>query len=272
MRFLGLVNGYVSYAEDIRLDIDGEELKTWMYYNYDFSYNLLYYKEKYRKRFKFEEIDTNIKDYFEKWYEFNSDDRFCLPRETFFNINKQKEKSAEEIFLNCCKILEGYSLRINEDEEKTECLGKDLEDVLKRDDIKEILNPVFKKVESKYKPKDVKSWIERGFLGRISLKDRLKKFDDECFNIITKNSESVIKSLEGDDYLKNIVNTRNYYSHFKYDSSNILSFGQMCETINILKCIILIILLKKIDILEDDIKNIIMKDQNYWMYTSHLRS
>lgn len=272
MRFLGLLNGYTSYSEDIRLDIDSQELKVWMYYNYDFSYNLLHYREKNSKKFEFKKIEANINSYFEKWYEFNSDDRFYLPREMFFTINKQKEKSVEEILLNCCKILEGYSLRVHEDEEKTKSLGKDLEDVLKREDIKKILNLIFKKVESKYKPKHVKNWIECGFSGRISLKDRLKKFDDKCFNIITKNSESVIKNTNGNDYLSNIVETRNYYSHFKVDSSKILSFGQMCETINILKCIILVTLLRKMDILDDDIKNIIMKDQNYCMYTMHLRS
>lgn len=272
MRFLGILNGYASYAEDIRLDIDSQELKVWMYYNYDFSYNLLHYRDKYSKRFEFEKIETNINDYFEKWYEFNSDDRFYLPREMFFSINKQKEKDAQEIFLNCCKVLEGYSLRINKDEEKTESLGKDLEVALKKTDIKTILDPIFNKVESTYKPKDVRKWIQHGFLGRIGLEGRLKKIDDECFNIITKNSECVIKSSEGNDYLSKIVKTRNYYSHFKADSSNILSFGQICKTINILKCIMLIILLKQMCIPDDDIKKIILKDQNYWMYANHLRS
>lgn len=36
MRFFGMLIGYVSYAKDIRLNIEGKDLKTWIWFNEDF--------------------------------------------------------------------------------------------------------------------------------------------------------------------------------------------------------------------------------------------
>lgn len=40
MQFFGLLIGTVSTVDDIRLSIEGQDLKSWLYINRDFSYNL----------------------------------------------------------------------------------------------------------------------------------------------------------------------------------------------------------------------------------------
>ena len=39
MQFFGLLIGTVSTTNDIRLSVEGQESKSWLYFNKDFSYN-----------------------------------------------------------------------------------------------------------------------------------------------------------------------------------------------------------------------------------------
>ncbi|UWD49682.1 hypothetical protein NYR90_05455 [Clostridioides difficile] len=271
MRFFGILCGYVSYVRDIKLEIQNQDNKVWLFFNYDFSYNLLHHNRIGGMRTKLEDVEDKLTLYFENWYEFNNDDTFKLPRNMFFNINKKDELNAQELFLNCCKIIEGYDLRISDDEIKTEKLGDSLDKVLKKEEIKNLLRPIFNEVGSKYKPKNISNWIKKGFLERVSLAHRFKKIDEKYFHIITKNSRMISKEIEGEEYLNKIINTRNYYSHYKINDEGILQFNDICITIEILKCIIIMVLLSRMDIPEEKIKEIMVKDSTYHTYTSHLK-
>ena len=83
--------------------------------------------------------------------------------------------------------------------------------------------------------------------------ERIKELDQQNFNILRTNSK-VVERQEYEDksdeeieeiYFKEIVQTRNYYSHFKLDKTGVLKASQMNPTINALKAIILSIFCEK---------------------------
>ena len=41
MQFFGLLIGKASTADNIRLSIEGQKSKSWLYINHDYSYNLM---------------------------------------------------------------------------------------------------------------------------------------------------------------------------------------------------------------------------------------
>ncbi|MFR3343294.1 MAG: hypothetical protein ACLTS6_03985 [Anaerobutyricum sp.] len=123
MRFFGMFMGYVSYAKDIRLNIEGEDLKTWIWFNEDFSHNLRHLNGIDRYRTEYSQVKDELAGYFEKWYTFSKDDYFFLPRQMFFNSNRKREIFAEDLFgFTVCKNFRGYHLRISpgDDEKKAE--------------------------------------------------------------------------------------------------------------------------------------------------------
>lgn len=271
MRFFGMLIGYVSYAKDIRLNIEGKDLKTWIWFNEDFSHNLRHLNGIDRFRTEYSQVKDELANYFENWYTFSNDDYFFLPRQMFFNSNRKREIFAEDLFVQYVKILEGYHLRISGDEKKAEQLGIEILEQLKDENVKKVLSEPFKKAGSSYKPKTVAQWIQGGFLSRITLETRLKKLDEEHGSIVAGNTEYVYKESNADKYFSAIVKTRNYYSHYKPDRDGVLTFGQMCNSIDVLKCLIIMILFSHMGMDIDTAKQIMIHDDKLWMYTSCMK-
>lgn len=271
MRFFGMLIGYVSYAKDIRLNIEGKDLKTWIWFNEDFSHNLRHLNGIDRFRTEYSQVKDELTNYFENWYTFSNDDYFFLPRQMFFNSNRKREIFAEDLFVQYVKILEGYHLRISGDEKKAEQLGIDILEQLKDENVKKVLSEPFKKAGSSYKPKTVAQWIQGGFLSRITLETRLKKLDEEHGAVVAGNTEYVYKESNADKYFSAIVKTRNYYSHYKPDRDGVLTFGQMCNSIDVLKCLIIMILFSHMGMDIDTAKQIMIHDDKLWMYTSCMK-
>lgn len=71
--------------------------------------------------------------------------------------------------------------------------------------------------------------------------------------------------------IRAIAKTRNYYSHYKADSNGVLTYGQICNNIDVLKCLIIMILFSHMGMNIDIAKKIMISDDKLWMYTSCLK-
>lgn len=285
MQFFGLMIGHITDVLDIRLDIQDQDLKCWLYINEDFSYNLRTITATDRPRTKLKKIEKNIKNYFENWYNFYYDDKFELIRRMYFESNKRKDIYAQDVLVQYVRILEGYHLRITDDEKIASTLDKDIKDMIFTDDGKRLFTPIFEKAGWTFKSKHAKSvasWIASGFLMKTTLSKRLNLLDGAYFNIIMKNADKIAeleqipipiepKILKDFDYYQRIADTRNYYSHYKADAQNVLNFTQICNTINVLKALLIMILYTHMGMSKDDARKIIIWDDELHFQSKCLR-
>lgn len=288
MQFFALMIGYVTDVLDIRLEIQGQDLKSWLYINEDFSYNLRTLGIINKPRTKLQKVQENLHTYFETWYTFYKDDKYELVRRMYFMGNTKKNIFAEDILVQYVRILEGYHLRVTDEEQIASDIEKDIKEMIFTNEGKELFQPIFDKANWKYNSKhanDVASWIASGFLGRINLAERLKELDDMFFNIIALNAETIkrIDRVSGTvneskessaviaDYYKKIASTRNYYSHYKANRDNVLGFQQMYDTINVLKSLIIMILYSHMGMSKEEIRKIIIWDSELHFQTMCLR-
>lgn len=290
MQFWGLLIGTVSDVLDVRLDIEGEVCKSWLYMNGDFSYNTTVRRIFNRPRTTYETIDENITNLFTNWYNFCCDERYTLVRNMYFSANNRKSIFAEDIFVLYVKILEGYHLRISGDEQQANILKEAIK--VSQKEIKHLIftdegKPLFSEVLEKGFPgwvfnsshaHEIANWIATGFLGRTGLAERLKQLDMEYFRVIALNA-SVITDRSGnatdpdteDHYYKMIVATRNYYSHFKNDKTDVFTFVQLNDSIFVLKALIIMIMLSRMGLCHEDVRRIMSWDMELGRRTGYLR-
>ena len=290
MQFWGLMIGTVTDAIDIRLDIEGEVCKSWLYMNGDFSYNTSTRRIFNRPRTTLGTVDEKISTYFANWYDFYYNEKFDLVRNMYFSANNRKSIFAEDIFVLYVKILEGYHLRISGDEHQANILKEAIK--VSRKEIKHLIftkegAPLFSKALEEAVPgwtfnsshaNEIANWIATGFLGRTGLAERLKQLDNEFFRVIASNA-SVITDRSGqitdpeteEHYYKMIVATRNYYSHFKNDKTDVFTFTQLHDSIFVLKSLILMILFSNMGVSHEDIRIIMSWDMELGGRTGYLR-
>ena len=110
----------------------------------------------------------------------------------------------------------------------------------------------------------------------------MELLDAEYFNIIIKNADEIAKLekipipneveiLKDFDYYRRIADTRNYYSHYKADAKNVLNFIQICNTINVLKALLIMILYTHMGMSKEDARKIIIWDDELHFQTMCLR-
>lgn len=146
MQFFGLLIGKVSTVDNIRLSIEGQKRKSWLYINHDYSYNLMNRDVIDRPRTYHYVLGDNLILYFSNWRKFCLDDQFTLLRRIYFSVNDRKEIFAEEIFVEYMRILDGYHTRISGDAETEEKLKKALKaasKVIKTQIFEEDNRPIF---------------------------------------------------------------------------------------------------------------------------------
>lgn len=289
MQFFGLMIGHVSDAMDIRLDIQGQSLKSWLYINEDFSYNLKTQGIMDRTRTTLSKVHENIQFYFENWYDFYNSDKFELIRRMYFLGNTKKDIYVEDLLILYVRILEGYHLRITDEEHIASNIEKDIKEMIFTDMGRKLFTPIFEKAQWKFNSKHAKavaSWIASGFLEKVGLAERIKQLDEQYFSIIAKNAENIIKlenknntlAVEYDEQdiilklYRSIVSTRNYYSHYKAKKENVLNFTQMCDTINVLKALIIMIMFSHMGMTKEQIRKIIIWDSELHFQTMCLRN
>lgn len=296
MQFFGLLIGTMSVVQDIRLTIKDQKLKSWLYFNRDFSYNTIIRDVLNRPRTYYYVVAEHLHRYYSNWRKFYFDDSYSLLRRIFFSVNGRKDIFAEDIFVEYMRILDGYHTRISGDEE---IKGK-IKTALKasKKEIKKLIftdegRPVFEdKIQSvipgwTYNSKhmeDIAGWIAKGFLERKPLSHRLQELDNQHLRIIRKNAvhienlrkdKTIIEGMSDEEliqyYFKELGDTRNYYSHYKLDKTGVLESVQMADTINVLKATIISILMSHMDIETDLIRKILEFDSELHFQTMCLR-
>lgn len=295
MQFWGLLIGYVSIAEDIRLTIMNQDIKSWLYINRDFSYNLRNRSLMDKPRTTFEKVDEKLSEYFANWYSFCSEEKFDFIRRKFFSANANKNIFAEDILVEYVRIIEGYHLRISEDEKISDELKRVLKTVEK--DIKKLIfsengKPLFSEALEKAVPDwkytsghaaEIAHWIASGYLGKVGLEQKIKELDQVFGSIIAKNAIHILELSSNktntedkkkteliNEFYRKIVATRNYYSHYKDDKKNVLEFCQMNETINVLKALLIMILYSHMGIDKETIREIMAGDSELHFQTGCL--
>ena len=296
MQFFGLLIGKVSTADNIRLSIEGQKLKSWLYINHDYSYNLMNRDVMDRPRTYYYVLGDNLILYFSNWRKFCFDDQFTLLRRIYFSVNDRKEIFAEKIFVEYMRILDGYHTRISGDAETEEKLKKALKaasKVIKTQIFKEDNRPIFEEAFQSVLPNwkynssnigDISGWIAAGYLSRKSLSHRLKELDDLYFGIIRNNAVSIEHLASNTEkyedmtdeqiaelFYRELGDTRNYYSHYKRDRTGVLDFSQMNDTIRVLKATIISIFLSHMGIDKDLIRRIVEFDSELHFQTMFLR-
>ena len=185
----------------------------------------------------------------------------------YFNLHSKQQIDIVDRFLDCCKLIEGYDLREENDEQIADGLEKAIISKMKEEPVKAALSPVFESVGIKYKAKNVAEWIARGHLGRVSLNARIKKYDERFFGTISSNHTIVFRDgYEGIPLLDRVVLTRNYYSHMKKDDEGVLSIKEIYETTNMLLALITSLLLWRIGFTDEGIGEIMNRDRIFGVY------
>ena len=296
MQFFGLLIGKVSIADNIRLSIEGQKLKSWLYINHDYSYNLMNQDVTDSPRTYYYVLEDNLTLYFANWRKFCFDDQFTLLRRIYFSVNGRKEIFAEDIFVEYMRILDGYHTRISGDAETEEKLKKALKaatKVIKTQIFKEENRPIFEEAFQSVLPDwkynssnigDISGWITAGYLGKKSLSHRLKELDNLYFGIIRNNAEDIeclacnkekCKDMTDEQiaelFYRELGDTRNYYSHYKKNKTGVLDFLQINDSIRVLKATIISIFLSHMGIDKDLIRRIVEFDSELHFQTMFLR-
>lgn len=296
MQFFGLLIGTVSVAQDIRLTIKDQDLKSWLYFNRDFSYNTTIRDVLNRPRTYYYVVAEHLQKYYSNWRKFYFDDSYSLLRRIFFSVNGKKDFFAEDIFVEYMRILDGYHTRISGDEEikgkikaALKASTKEIKKLIFTDEGRPLFEDTIQSVipEWKYKSKhmeDIAGWIAAGFLAKTSLSHRMQELDDQHLLIIRKNAAHIEK-LRSDDsiigakqdeeliqlYFKELGDTRNYFSHYKLDKTSVLESVQMSDTINVLEATIISIFMSHMNIETDLIRKILEFDSELHFQTMCLR-
>lgn len=296
MQFFGLLIGKVSIADNIRLSIEGQKLKSWLYINHDYSYNLMNQDVTDSPRTYYYVLEDNLTLYFANWRKFCFDDQFTLLRRIYFSVNGRKEIFAEDIFVEYMRILDGYHTRISGDAETEEKLKKALKaatKVIKTQIFKEENRPIFEEAFQSVLPDwkynssnigDISGWITAGYLGKKSLSHRLKELDNLYFGIIRNNAKDIeclacnkekCKDMADEQiaelFYRELGDTRNYYSHYKKNKTGVLDFSQINDSIRVLKATIISIFLSHMGIDKDLIRRIVEFDSELHFQTMFLR-
>lgn len=296
MQFFGLLIGMVSTAQDIRLSIEGQDLKSWLFVNHDFSYNMATGGMTKRPRSYLYVINDKLQFYYSNWREFYLDESFSLLRRIYFSVNRKKDFFAEDVFIEYMRILDGYHTRISGDEETKQKLKEALNAAAKS--IKQLIftdegTPVFEESISAVIPEwkcnsshknEIARWIAEGFVTKTSLSNRIKDLNSQHLHIISENAVEIEKSKKNKNeiadktdselvelYFKELGDTRNYYSHYKLDKSGVLEIGQILTSINVLKATIISILFSHMGMEKDLIRRILEFDEELSFETQFLR-
>lgn len=271
MRFFSLLIGKISIAEDVRLNLEGKDMKMWLFLNKDFTVHYSWNAYWMRNRYKYEDVHDSLLLWFEKWYSFSCDDSYEILLNAYFQVCSRKTSFIEDVFLTYCRFMEGYDLRKSCDEEIAQELESDILSALSEDNFKNTISPYFIKASSKYRPKDAAQWIAAGFLGRIGLDSRIKRLDEAHFSFVEVNRDRICKGIVANKIYGKISKTRNYYAHYKADKSGILEIGEMYNALSYMEMLILSVLMSEMGIDMESRKNAFVHDEAFWMHATHLR-
>ena len=299
MQFFGLLMGSVNSANDIRLSvgIENKNKKSWLYLNYDFSYNTKAFDPFSIPRTYLYVVNDKLPLYYISWREFYFDDRFSLLRRIYFSTNNKKDYFIEEQFIQYMRIIDGYQTRISGGETTRHMLRaaiktatKDIKRLIFTDEGKPIFENSIKSVLPDWKfnsshVEDIAGWIASGYIAKKSLASRLQELDDMYLSIIRENAVYIenqskdpceVNSMTEEEiiqlYYKELGDTRNYYSHYKMDKSGVLENNKLLDSVNVLKATIISIFFSHMNMERELIRHIMAFDSELRFQTKCLRN
>ena len=241
------------------------------YLNSDLSYNTHQPLRAYdRPHTTSKLLSERIESYYSNWRIFFFDSKYSLIIRLYFIANSKKPFFLEDIFTYYVRILEGYSLRVSEDEAIAESIknaikekSKEIKHVLLLPDVSDAIKKILDNAvpNRKLDIKKIAEWISVGFVGRKSLSSRLSELDEQYFRIISNNASDVGNREENFEYFKKIAASRNFYSHLKNDRTDTLNSQQLHKTVFILKSLIITIFFDRMGISREIIYEIMTNDQ-----------
>lgn len=274
-RFFALLIGRLGYIDDIWFNRQGDSLPYQLLINEDITYNInSKHGFPYKHRINFDKIKDKLQVLFDKWLSFSTDELFAFLLNNYFHLYKNKSFILEDYFLTCCKFLEGYSIRKygDIDKELEKRLEKEIRPLFQNDKtnnepthVKKALEEIFTREKIKYSANKISRAISHVLTNNKTLESRFDDLDSEFFNIITQNEKSILESSNTSKRLvEGIVATRNYYSHFKSDKTNILTMQQIYECNDVLLALITSVLFSEIGYIKSDILELLKHDTDFW--------
>ena len=286
IQFFSMLIGKISSVSDITIELTNDYL-CYLFFNHDFSYNVRAVEVYHKNRINCADIVSTIKSNFAQWKTFYTNNKYDILRLTYFDLNKNRQYIAEDTFIAYVRILEGYHIRESDDEETInkingaqELLAKAVSDIIQNDHEKSIIKTVFSQIIPDYEINnkhlsEISKWIARGYISKKSLETRIKELDNCYFEIVKKNSDNIKRTIENPPEIFDLYHwigaTRNYYAHYKNDKKDVMGYVSMCNTINILKALATMIILDKMGISKDTIKQMMINDFELVFQTSCLK-
>ena len=292
IQFFYIMIGRITGIDDIYLFYDGDGKPDKIYLNKDFSYNSKDRTPTYQHSTTIEDVSENVTRYFSNWYSFCQKQEFDFLRRMYFIENGRSRKYVEDTFIVYVKFLEGYFWRTSGEEEKTVRLKdavkkaqKEIKDIIfKKENGKTLFEKVIEEADIEWSydsnhANKISEWIAKGYLGRNSLDQILYGLDSQCNGILRHNATYILPKISDSDqssdeltraFIKSIVLTRNYYSHFKPSSDGILTANQLHTTNYCLKAMIINIFCLNMKIEDGLIRHILGFDKELHMQTHFL--
>lgn len=281
-RFFALLIGRLGYIDDIWFKRQDKNISYQLLINEDITYNLNFRSRfLYGFRIDFEKIKDKFQTFFDKWLSFSTDELYAFLLNNYFNLYKNRTFILEDYFLTCCKFIEGYSIRkygdINKEylkslEKKIRPLFQNDKDTNNPTQIKKSLTEIFAQENIRYNACDISRAIAYILVNHKSLENRLNELDSMYFGIIKSNEKGILGfPYDGNNLVNRIASTRNYFSHYKSDNTDILNIQQIYQCNKILLALILCILLIEIGFDKNDILEILKKDEEFWSIAANIK-
>ena len=294
-QFFGLLIGFVSGISNVLLRFENQNYTTRLFINQDFSYNYFRYRPTDRPRTYCYLFETTIEETYNNWRSFYSDEKYQFIRRMYFSANGKRALLVEDLFIQYIRILEGYHLRICGDEATAERIANSqklsnaIRGLIYTEEGKRILSNALNEVAPNYKyngahATQISKWIADGYIERINLQARLKELSSSHYRIIELNAKDIEQigaedcklSKEAEEkveeiYRKHLVDTRNFYSHYKENKAGVLSHHQIADSNNVLKALILAVFYEKMGINHDLIRRVLIWDDELHFQTLFLR-
>lgn len=260
-KFFAILIGRIDGIQEIWL-----KLKENDYYSrYFTSTNNSHMKEygcyKHISRTDYKDLHKNLSEYYMRWCRLY--DECYIVIEHFFKLNLGIPIAYEDMFLGWCNIFDGYLIYKNKTDIKTNKFGKEIKKMLKKEEITKEFKELFERFGLEFQAWKVASKIKKELELEQSLGESLKKLFIENYDLINKNIEDLKNDKEDineENIYEYINDTRNYYTHLKQEKKKLLNNKQMFEMNNLFCSTFIIIILKEIGIKDDELKNIIDRD------------
>lgn len=262
LKFFAILIGRIDHLEGIYLKWDSIEEYVRYYSTMNNTHMTKYDVSIISTRTSYKDLVNDIKFYYSKWCEFYK--RYKVVINHYFKGHVMLPTTIEDMFLAWCNIYDGYWIHSNNTDKKSNKFEKDVKKLLKESNIQESFAKLFSKYDLEFEPWKVAKKIKKEIESQKSLGEVLKTIFMDNYDLISKNINDFKcdnEDIDKESIYQYINKTRNFYTHLKQDSSNILNYKQIIEMNKLFYCTFIIILLKGIGFEGEELQRIIQKDE-----------